>query len=1150
MPILDVPGSDIAYFLILFDKDGNERAEADGSLTSGAIAARLNDRANPVTDVFVCSHGWQGDVPAAIDQYNRWIAAMAGCGGDVAAMQAQRAGFNPMVIGLHWPSLPWGMETVPAGAGGLLGIGGGASPDADIDALAEQFGDADADTTREALGRIFGYAQTATATALPASVLDDFAALFNASGLRTGSAGGRPGADQDGFDPQQIVNRVAKDEAAAASAAGAAVAVAATAAAVATGTPGTAGTAAAATTGLLGIGDKIRDAVLAPLRQLSFWTMKDRARRFGESGAHALLVAMQDAAPAARFHLMGHSFGCIVASGMVAGGGAVALRRPVDSLMLVQGALSLWSYADDVPFAPGKPGYFQRIVMNGLVRGPIVTTRSKYDTAVGRFYPLGAAVKDQYLLGEGGFPKYGGVGAFGLQGVGHAVDQAIAASGAPYEFGAARVVNLEASDVIRNGDGPAGAHSDIAHPEVAHAFWSAALAGDAGQGRTLAASVDGAFGFDVPATVAVPVGVGAGAAAGVGAGGTFAGVGSGPKRGGLLGIDDGSDATAAPAAGGGFAFEAPPAAAAPPPPPAATPATPAAPSSAFQQSGVEGPPRWINASFDDLAPGDPLVKGNWYTLGFGVDVKQLPASAGASSPFVEQGVFAPDAHDVVLTVQLDTDDFDTSGHTAPMRVPRAGKGYTKARFDLSPRHDGPCALTATVLKDGQFIQQLALTFVAGAAGAGAQTDVETRGRALGGVAVLQPRDLSLQIYPADNGYECVLCGAVATHVRLPVNAGLIDAYIRDARSNLMQVVMYQDPASGYVFQSGIDIPQSALDAALPVMAQAGALLMITLFDGPGAGDDVRAVGNALRQLGTQPEVRLKIQIVAETLPVPWPLLYLGDASGAVPLNWDNFLGMRHVIEQIPLQNPMTVMEPQIASAPSLNVSLNFHEGIDAAMGVDVVAAQRAFWKGRSGTTITDRTKRADFINALRQAETPDQILYLYCHAVSTNLTDPVGPGGSKLELTDQLISLNDLKLGAPSSARLAGKPLVFINACESAEMSPTFYDGFAPYFMDKGARGVIGTECKTPALFAKEWALRFFDRFLGGETLGETVLALRREFLERHRNPLGLLYAVHCDADTAIRPALPGVAVPAATTATTGAATAAGATGVAGVAGG
>ena len=104
---------------------------------------------------------------------------------------------------------------------------------------------------------------------------------------------------------------------------------------------------------------------------------------------------------------------------------------------------------------------------------------------------------------------------------------------------------------------------------------------------------------------------------------------------------------------------------------------------------------------------------------------------------------------------------------------------------------------------------------------------------------------------------------------------------------------------------------------------------------------------------------------------------------------------------------------------------------------------------------------------------------------------------------------------------LRGKPLVFINACESAELSPAFYDGFVPYFMAKGARGVVGTQCKTPALFAVEWAKRFFERFLDG--------ARARRGLPRpcgassstqHGNPLGLLYAVHCDGDTRIEPAL------------------------------
>jgi hypothetical protein len=66
------------------------------------------------------------------------------------------------------------------------------------------------------------------------------------------------------------------------------------------------------------------------------------------------------------------------------------------------------------------------------------------------------------------------VGALGLRGPG--LDLDVQAADRPYDFGGGRIYNLECSGVIRNGGGASGAHSDIAHPEVAHAVWSAALA--------------------------------------------------------------------------------------------------------------------------------------------------------------------------------------------------------------------------------------------------------------------------------------------------------------------------------------------------------------------------------------------------------------------------------------------------------------------------------------------------------------------------------------------------------------------------------------------------------------------------------------------------------------------------------------------------
>ena len=168
-----------------------------------------------------------------------------------------------------------------------------------------------------------------------------------------------------------------------------------------------------------GLFGKVKGLFIAPLQQLSFWKMKDRRRVYGETGAHALVGQLQRAArPDVHFHLMGHSFGCIVVSAAVAGApGGAQLPRPVQSLFLVQGALSLWSFCSSIPYAPREAGYFSRIVKQSLVDGPIVTTRSTFDSAVRKLYPKAAALAGQLVLDDE-LPKFGGVGVFGAQGLG------------------------------------------------------------------------------------------------------------------------------------------------------------------------------------------------------------------------------------------------------------------------------------------------------------------------------------------------------------------------------------------------------------------------------------------------------------------------------------------------------------------------------------------------------------------------------------------------------------------------------------------------------------------------------------------------------------------------------------------------------------
>src|SRR5262245_14532363 len=112
MPIETISGTGLSYFLIAFDKDGVERKESDGTLLSRRAVQAL---ASPgFTDVCLFAHGWKGDVPAAREQYERWTRMMASQGNDIARLKQITPNFRALLIGLHWPSLPWGDETLEA----------------------------------------------------------------------------------------------------------------------------------------------------------------------------------------------------------------------------------------------------------------------------------------------------------------------------------------------------------------------------------------------------------------------------------------------------------------------------------------------------------------------------------------------------------------------------------------------------------------------------------------------------------------------------------------------------------------------------------------------------------------------------------------------------------------------------------------------------------------------------------------------------------------------------------------------------------------------------------------------------------------------------------------------------------------------------
>jgi hypothetical protein len=397
-----------------------------------------------LTDLFVFAHGWNNDFRQARRLYQLYFQQVPGLlarGGG----QAARVG----TLGVVWPSKRWADEPEPTGAvdgGGAAGLGdvpAGEAPPADpvlVEDLKDVF---EGDERRQALDEL-------------ARLLDerpeDEAALARFQALMKKLAGepdAEPADEDQGElalltdDPEEVFGRFAD------------------------AVPRSGGGPAA------GFGDtfgRLWDGAKEALRQLTYFEMKKRAGVVGKQGLGPLLGRVHQADPDVRIHLLGHSFGARLVSFALAG--LPDGDSPVKSLYLLQGAFSHFAFADALPMDRSRGGALKG--MAARVDGPLVASFSVHDTAVGKLYPLASMSSRDDAAGlEDRLYRWGGIGHDGAQ----AVDATVAALGpvgTGYAFQRGRFVNLDGNAVVNGGGPPAGAHSDIFHPELVWAGLAAA----------------------------------------------------------------------------------------------------------------------------------------------------------------------------------------------------------------------------------------------------------------------------------------------------------------------------------------------------------------------------------------------------------------------------------------------------------------------------------------------------------------------------------------------------------------------------------------------------------------------------------------------------------------------------------------------------
>jgi predicted acylesterase/phospholipase RssA len=235
-----------------------------------------------------------------------------------------------------------------------------------------------------------------------------------------------------------------------------------------------------------------------------------------------------------------------------------------------------------------------------------------------------------------------------------------------------------------------------------------------------------------------------------------------------------------------------------------------------------------------------------------------------------------------------------------------------------------------------------------------------------------------------------------------------------------------------------------------------------------------------------------------------------------------FWGFKHIIEQPPSVH-QGVLKTAIPVADRAQLVL----GLSLALNEEL----RDNHLTQLAETLGDRVRisSCDSREYLQKAlaEPALQLVYFYCHGkwgllgetslrvpyLEIGRSDQVGPNDFAAWAKDGKWSRDHWK---------DVSPLVFINGCETAELTPEGIVNFVEALAGMNAAGVIGTEVSVSQRLAGEIGERFFGQLTGrasedsrAQTVGVALHRTRLDLL-RQGNIAGLIYTAFCSTDLSL----------------------------------
>lgn len=155
-----------------------------------------------------------------------------------------------------------------------------------------------------------------------------------------------------------------------------------------------------------------------------------------------------------------------------------------------------------------------------------------------------------------------------------------------------------------------------------------------------------------------------------------------------------------------------------------------------------------------------------------------------------------------------------------------------------------------------------------------------------------------------------------------------------------------------------------------------------------------------------------------------------------------------------------------------------------------------------------------FIEYYKRLKKSDPLRKTLYYIFKSVMDDDFEPDRSWIGLTNGKMYLDEME---SEITKFQSQPLVILNMCESAQITPSLSDSFIDFFLDRGAEGVIGTECPMTVEFAHPFAEELLTEILTGVPIGKALLDARRHFMNV-KNPLGLAYTLFGSAAVRFRP--------------------------------